>query len=577
MVDDIATVWGGQVRLGRNPANDEVLLGNSGGNFTLTNISAIIPISEEVVYATVAAATAATINAGVDAVKTLGYSTVGDPGAATYKRSASEPTHAGKFQSADGAWWELTTLQPNPYMFGAAGNGSTNDTTALQNLFDYADAKNTIAYLASGNYAVPSTSLTVNTNVQVVGCGRDAQIWRTNDVALPVFNLTSKTAVVLRNFAIIKTVQLTSTTSQAIATSGSKTFTVSANASTGLFPYTAGQFITIKAAASAANYMVGTVTSYTGTSLVLSIVGGSGSGTFTSWYFTCYDNSNAAVIMSSCTQCVCDALYVSGTSFYVGLETLNGTNDTLINNVVNSVWNRGLYIYATSGTSRACKLLGNSILGGSLTDYAINCNGSTAGYIYNAIIDGNSTYASVFDGIVVGGRMEQSVVSNNQIDNVVGVQGGVYVGIGILIEEANTYQASYNTIVGNNIYSAYSAGIITLNSYANNVSANSIKFCGTGIYCLQSGSTYTNSYHTFTGNNINGCTAAGISVATGTAGYSYGNVFTGNTSTANSTYGFIADANSDRLSVTGNVFYSNTTSNYSNSATNSQAAGNVTA
>lgn len=577
MVDDVATVWSGQIRLGRQPAIDEVLLGNSSGNFTLTNISTIITVPKEAVYANVASASAATIDASIDAVKTLGYSTVGDPGAATYKRSASEPTHAGKFQSADGSWWELSTLQPNPYMFGAAGNGSTNDTTALQNLFDYADAKNTIAYLAAGNYAVPSLSLTVATNVQVVGCGRDAQIWRTTDVAVSVFNISSKTAVVLKNFAIIKTVQLTSNTSQSIATSGSKTFTVSADASTGQFPYAAGQNIAIKSNASAANFMVGTVTSYTGTSLVISISGGTGSGTFTSWYFTCYDNNNAAVIMSSCTQCVCDTLYVLGTSFYIGLETLNGTDDVLINNIVNAVWNRGLYIYATSGTSRACKLLCNTILGGSITDYAINCNGSTAGYIYNAIIDSNSTYASVFDGIVVGGRMERSVVSNNQIDNVVGVQGGLYVGTGILIEQANTYQASYNTIVGNNVYSAYSAGIMALNVYSNNISSNSIKDCGTGIYCLQTGSTYINVYNTFTGNNINGCTAAGIQVSTTTAGYSYGHVFTGNTSAANSTYGFIADANSDRLSVTGNVFYGNTTSNYSNSATNSQAAGNVTA
>lgn len=43
MVDDVAAVWGGQIRLGRQPANNEVLLGNTSGSFTLTPSSSIIP------------------------------------------------------------------------------------------------------------------------------------------------------------------------------------------------------------------------------------------------------------------------------------------------------------------------------------------------------------------------------------------------------------------------------------------------------------------------------------------------------------------------------------------------------
>ncbi len=44
----------------------------------------------------------------VNAIRTGGYYAVGDGGAALYKRVFSEPTHAGKVQSADGAWWELS-------------------------------------------------------------------------------------------------------------------------------------------------------------------------------------------------------------------------------------------------------------------------------------------------------------------------------------------------------------------------------------------------------------------------------------------------------------------------------------
>lgn len=42
MADDIATVWGGQIRLGRNPANTDLLVGNSSGNFALTPASSLI-------------------------------------------------------------------------------------------------------------------------------------------------------------------------------------------------------------------------------------------------------------------------------------------------------------------------------------------------------------------------------------------------------------------------------------------------------------------------------------------------------------------------------------------------------
>lgn len=43
MANDTATVWGGQIRLGRNPASNELLVGDSSGNFALTAASAISP------------------------------------------------------------------------------------------------------------------------------------------------------------------------------------------------------------------------------------------------------------------------------------------------------------------------------------------------------------------------------------------------------------------------------------------------------------------------------------------------------------------------------------------------------
>ncbi len=58
-----------------------------------------------------------------------GYYSTGDGGGARYKRAASEPSHAGKAQSLDGAWWELAEVGPSVKMFGARGDGRS--VTAL--------------------------------------------------------------------------------------------------------------------------------------------------------------------------------------------------------------------------------------------------------------------------------------------------------------------------------------------------------------------------------------------------------------------------------------------------------------
>jgi len=115
-------------------------------------------------FASRAAARATNIPASITTLDCAGYARGGDRGDAIYARSATEPTHAGKFRSADGAWWELAPDTINPFQFGAKGDGVTDDSAAIQAMFDFVVAKGAaypIQFLGA-RYSV-STGLTLPT------------------------------------------------------------------------------------------------------------------------------------------------------------------------------------------------------------------------------------------------------------------------------------------------------------------------------------------------------------------------------------------------------------------------------
>lgn len=72
-------------------------------------------------------------------VLAAGYGSAGDGGSAMYKRVVSEPTHQGKFQSADGSWWELVDRILRPEMFGIIGINAAGDTAAYRAMISVAN------------------------------------------------------------------------------------------------------------------------------------------------------------------------------------------------------------------------------------------------------------------------------------------------------------------------------------------------------------------------------------------------------------------------------------------------------
>lgn len=87
----------------------------------------------------VAAVQAYTIPSAIKIINTLNYATEGDGGGTEYKKVATQPTHPGKIQSADGAWWEICPKDGRGKVesFGALATDNATDAatnrTALRN------------------------------------------------------------------------------------------------------------------------------------------------------------------------------------------------------------------------------------------------------------------------------------------------------------------------------------------------------------------------------------------------------------------------------------------------------------
>jgi len=122
-----------------------------------------------------AVAAARNIPATISTILTNGYYTPGDGGGALYKRVGAEPSHAGKFQSLDGAWFEIVdTGELTVTQFGVRDN--TDDTTNMQGALDWLGAGKTlnvnvkILKISAASLVIPDASeWTIKSNGSVQG------------------------------------------------------------------------------------------------------------------------------------------------------------------------------------------------------------------------------------------------------------------------------------------------------------------------------------------------------------------------------------------------------------------------
>lgn len=119
-------------------------------------------------------AEAAFIRADVPYITTASYYTGRGKGGARYRRMSFTPSaFYGRFQSADGAWWDIDIDQPTFYHFGAKADGSDDTQAIMDSLQWHRGAGGFRPFIRCGGGVFSCTQLLLNSfrGINIIGEG----------------------------------------------------------------------------------------------------------------------------------------------------------------------------------------------------------------------------------------------------------------------------------------------------------------------------------------------------------------------------------------------------------------------
>lgn len=133
------------------------------GSVSVVRQSIATPTQEQ--YQTIAEAEAQNIPNYITDIIVLSYSSATKPYPANYKAVNAQPAHAGWFQDAGGRYWENQSPILYAEMFGAIGDGATNNDVALKNFSDTVLATHRPGRIGPGGFIITGEwSIGYNTN-----------------------------------------------------------------------------------------------------------------------------------------------------------------------------------------------------------------------------------------------------------------------------------------------------------------------------------------------------------------------------------------------------------------------------
>lgn len=279
--------------------------------------------------------------------------------------------------------------------YGVTGNGVTDDSAAINAFLATASTLGAMAYFPQNlTYNLGYSGIVVPDYLRVI-CGENSVFLRSLYPPTGTLGFGSYLSCMvslgnrcrwqggtLSNTAVMTT----SSTSQAVAT-GSKTFTVPAGLT--LVPTLS---LRIWSAANAANNMEGTITSYSGTTLVFSSNFAAGSGTHTDWQIGVASVYQCAMVAHDRVNTIVEDCLAVG-FWYIGFLVDGWNPPTGGSNITTectfrtcyatSIQNRSFYIFGTITKCIFDGCIANG--GGEITDYGFNINPANGIGTANAI------------------------------------------------------------------------------------------------------------------------------------------------------------------------------------------------
>lgn len=505
-------------------------------------------------FATRTAAAAATISVATQFVTTFGYATNGDGGGGRYAKVGSEPTHGGKFQSADGAWWELREFYARPKMFGALLDGTTDDLAALQLWVNYSAAFKCVAAGNNGTAAVPTGSLNYVTGARIE-CAGEMTLLRATQVVEPLVLASTIDSAYVKGLKFSYTAG-TSSASNVTMALGVTAFTITAG-----LGFLVNQFVIIRPTAQQQHYLIARVNSYVGTTLTVDVTTVTGSGTYNSWYMQSYTDSSgggytpAAIRFDFCTKPTCIENQFDG-RFFIAIGIKNTSQAVISRNRIVGASDRGVENNSLTGASNINidnVISDNYIDGSGWTFYGINC-GADGGNQTKVIISNNEITNTLVHGASISGQLYRAQITNNNIKMFASGPGSY--GVGILTQSLGA-QFTLAPIISGNQISGGVYSIFMLDPINFVVTNNSGESAGAAGIHVSSPTSSAGISSTISNNSIRLSGGNGIELIGNGSFPVVAVAISGNGTSNNAGWGILTNANTSGCVIAANTNYAN--------------------